>query len=60
VSSRGSSGGPAAVGISILFEELLARAGELEILKEPTYSVQGIINPILVSPKEIPVRLRAL
>ena len=40
-----------------IFEELLARTQEIEILRQPTYSVQGIYTPILVSPKDLPVRL---
>ena len=45
--------------ISILFDELLARVGEIEPLGEATYSVQGIGNPILVSIEKLPVRLSA-
>jgi len=45
--------------IAILFEELLARTGDIEVLAEPTYSVQGIFNPIYVSLKSLPVRLAA-
>ena len=43
--------------IMILFEELLARVGEIEVLEPPKYSVQGIFNPIVASLKEFPVRL---
>jgi len=43
--------------IAILFEELLARTREIELLAAPTYSVLSIWNPILVVPKEISVRL---
>jgi cholest-4-en-3-one 26-monooxygenase len=43
--------------IAILFEELLARTRKIEVLRPPTYSALGIWNPILVVPKEIPVRL---
>jgi cytochrome P450 len=43
--------------IAILFEELLARVREIEILSAPTYSALGIYNPILVALKELPVRL---
>ena len=43
--------------ISVLFDELLARTGEIEVLDEPTYSVQGLFNPIYVSLKSLPVRL---
>ena len=44
--------------ISILFEELLARTADIELLGEVTYNVQGIGNPIIVSAKEMPVRLK--
>ena len=43
--------------IRILFEELLARAGEVELLSEPEYSVQGIENPITVGLKNLHVGL---
>jgi cytochrome P450 len=43
--------------IAILFEELLARTGEIEVLGPPAYSVQGIFNPIYVSLQSLPVRL---
>ena len=43
--------------IAILFEELLARTREIEIVGPPAYSALGIFNPILVAPKELPVRL---
>jgi cytochrome P450 len=43
--------------ISILFEELLARTREIEILGPPTYSALSLYNPILVALKELPVRL---
>ncbi len=42
--------------ISILFEELLARVEDVELLGELRYSLQGIGNPIVMSPKELPVR----
>jgi cytochrome P450 len=45
--------------IAIFFEEFLARTGEIELLGEPVYSVQGLFNPIYVSLKEMPVRLTA-
>jgi cytochrome P450 len=45
--------------ISILFEELLARVAHVEVLGDPSYSIQGIGNPIVTSPKELPVRLKA-
>ncbi len=43
--------------IAILFEELLARTKEIEIIKPAEYTVFGIYNPILVIPREIQVRL---
>ncbi len=43
--------------IAILFEELLRRTRRIEILGPPVYSALGIYNPILVAPKELPVRL---
>ena len=43
--------------IRILFEELLARAGEIELLSDPEYSVQGIENPITVGLKNLHVAL---
>ena len=43
--------------ISLLFEELLRRTREIEVLAPPTYSVLSIYNPILVTLKELPVRL---
>jgi cytochrome P450 len=43
--------------ISILFEELLARVDEIELLGAPEYSIQGIGNPIVMSPKALPVQL---
>jgi cytochrome P450 len=43
--------------ISILFEELLARTHEIEVLQPPKYSVLGIHNPILTAMSELPVRL---
>ena len=43
--------------IAILFEELLGRTREIEVLRPPTYSVLSIYNPILVALKELPVRL---
>jgi cytochrome P450 len=43
--------------IAILFEELLGRAREIEVLRPPTYSALSIYNPILVTLKELPVRL---
>ena len=44
--------------ISILFEELLARTADIELLGDVTYNVQGLGNPIIVSAKELPVRLK--
>jgi cytochrome P450 len=43
--------------ITILFEELLARTHEIEVLQPPVYSALGIDNPILVAVSELPVRL---
>jgi cholest-4-en-3-one 26-monooxygenase len=43
--------------IAILFEELLARTREIEVLGPPIYSPLSIYNPILVALKELPVRL---
>jgi cytochrome P450 len=42
--------------ISILFEELLARVADVEITGPLRYSLQGIGNPIVMSPKSLPVR----
>ncbi len=44
--------------ISILFEELLKRTSDIELVGEPTYSVLGIGNPILMSLGTLPVRLK--
>jgi cholest-4-en-3-one 26-monooxygenase len=43
--------------IAILFEELLRRTRRIEVLGPPVYSALGIYSPILVGPKELPVRL---
>ncbi len=43
--------------IAILFEELLARTREIEILEPAKFTVFGIYNPILVVPQDIQVRL---
>ncbi len=43
--------------ISMLFEELLARTHEIEVLEPPQYTVLGIGNPILLAITELPVRL---
>jgi cholest-4-en-3-one 26-monooxygenase len=43
--------------IAILFEVLLGRTRRIEVLGRPAYSALGIYNPILVAPKELPVRL---
>ena len=45
--------------IMILFEELLARVGKIEPLGPPSYSVQGIGNPLVVSLKHLPVHMSA-
>jgi hypothetical protein len=43
--------------IAILFEELLARCREIEVLSPPRYAALSLWNPVLVVPKEIQVRL---
>jgi cytochrome P450 len=43
--------------ITILFEELLARTNAIEAIEAPTYTALGILNPILVAMKTLPVRL---
>jgi cytochrome P450 len=43
--------------IAILFEELLARTTDIEILAPPTYSGLTIENPVLGAVRELPVRL---
>lgn len=43
--------------IAILFEELLRRSRKIEVIGPPTYSALSIYNPILVTLKELPVRL---
>jgi cytochrome P450 len=45
--------------IAILFEELLKRTSGIEQTGDPTYSVLGIGNPILMSLGTLPVRLKA-
>ncbi|MCR9096993.1 MAG: cytochrome P450 [bacterium] len=45
--------------IMILFEELLSRTADIELVGDPTYSVLGIGNPILLSLGKLPVRLKA-
>jgi cytochrome P450 len=45
--------------ITILFEELLKRTSDIELIGEPAYSVLGIGNPILMSLGKLPVRLKA-
>lgn len=45
--------------IKVMFEELISRVGEFEILGQPEYSVQGIENPITVALKHLPIRLKA-
>lgn len=45
--------------ITILFEELLKRTSHIEPTGDPSYSVLGIGNPILVSLGKLPVRLKA-
>jgi cytochrome P450 len=43
--------------IAILFEELLARTNDIEILTPPTHSGITIDNPVLGAVRELPVRL---
>jgi len=43
--------------IAIMFEELLARTTDIEILAPPTYSGFTIDNPVLGAVRELPVRL---
>ena len=43
--------------IAILFEELLARTREIELLRPATFSPLSIWNPVMVAPREIAVRL---
>jgi len=43
--------------IRMMFEELLARVGDFEVLGEPVYSVAGVQSPITLSLKDLPVRL---
>jgi len=45
--------------ITILFEELLSRTSEIELVGDYRYSVLGIGNPILMSLGKLPVRLKA-
>ena len=43
--------------IAILFEELLRRTREIEVIAPPTYSFMSIYTPILLALKDFPVRL---
>jgi cytochrome P450 len=43
--------------ITVLFEELLARTTDIEILAPPTYSGLTIDSPVLGATRELPVRL---
>lgn len=45
--------------IKVMFEELLARVKDFEILGEPEYSVAGIQSPVSVSLKDMQVRMTA-
>ena len=45
--------------ITILFEELIARTSDIELIGDTSYSVLGIGNPILLSLGKLPVRLKA-
>jgi cytochrome P450 len=44
--------------IRVIFEELLARAGSIELLGEPVYSVLGIRSMIVSSLKELQVSIK--
>ena len=44
--------------ITILFEELFKRTSHIEQIGDPTYSVLGVGNPILVSLGTLPVQLK--
>jgi cytochrome P450 len=43
--------------IAILFEELLSRTREIEVLAPPKFSALSIYNPILTAPNELLVRM---
>ena len=43
--------------IAIMFEELLARTTEIEILAPPTYGALTIESPVLGAMRELPVRM---
>ena len=43
--------------ITVLFEELLARAGRIETVGPPEYKALGIYNPIVFALQHLPVRL---
>jgi cytochrome P450 len=43
--------------IRVLFEELFARVGQIELLGDPVYSVSGIQSPVVFSMRDLPVRL---
>jgi cytochrome P450 len=43
--------------IRVMFQELLARVGEIEITGDPEYAVQGVGNPITLTLKRLPVHL---
>ncbi|HET6954558.1 MAG TPA: cytochrome P450 [Acidimicrobiales bacterium] len=43
--------------VRVLFEELVARVADIELVGTPGYSVQGIENPITVALEDLPVRL---
>lgn len=46
-------------GVSIPFEERLARVAESDVVGSVAYRIQGSGNPIVASPKRLPVRLEA-
>jgi cholest-4-en-3-one 26-monooxygenase len=43
--------------ITVLFEELLARTRDIELLGKPEYTALGIFNPVYFSLQHLPVRL---
>ncbi len=43
--------------MTILFEELFDRTRSIDLLGPPSFNALGILNPILVNMKELPVRL---
>jgi len=45
--------------IEFLFDEMLRRVADVELLGELEFTNQGVCSPILASPKSLPVRLKA-